>query len=105
MGEEAIDTKATPRSDSSAGSIPRKGSVTVERQLPDQEWQEYRSTKRGLTRHVQLMAIGGSIGTGLFVGIGGPLSNAGPLNVREYTRPHTRPSTFPGPHASQSWGT
>jgi len=52
------------------------------RQLPDAEWDAYRSTKRGLTpRHVQLMAIGGSIGTGLFVGIGSPLSSAGPLNV------------------------
>lgn len=31
--------------------------------------------------HVQLMAIGGSIGTALFVGIGGSLKNAGPLSV------------------------
>lgn len=39
-------------------------------------------TKRGLSpRHVQLMAIGGSIGTGLFVGIGGSLSRAGPLSL------------------------
>lgn len=39
-------------------------------------------TKRGLSpRHVQLMAIGGSIGTGLFVGIGRSLSRAGPLSV------------------------
>lgn len=40
------------------------------------------STKRGLkSRHVQLMAIGGSIGTALFVGIGGSLSRAGPLSL------------------------
>ncbi|GJN80026.1 hypothetical protein PLIIFM63780_003550 [Purpureocillium lilacinum] len=39
----------------------------------------YGQTQRGLSpRHVQLMAIGGSIGTGLFVGIGGVLSKAGP---------------------------
>ncbi|KAL2421601.1 putative proline-specific permease put4 [Exophiala dermatitidis] len=39
-------------------------------------------TKRGLTsRHVQLMAIGGSVGTGLFVGIGGALSKGGPLSI------------------------
>lgn len=39
-------------------------------------------TKRGLSpRHVQLMAIGGSIGTGLFVGIGSVLSDAGPLSL------------------------
>jgi yeast amino acid transporter len=39
-------------------------------------------TQRGLApRHVQLMTIGGSIGTGLFVGIGGVLSKAGPLSL------------------------
>ncbi|RDW82626.1 hypothetical protein BP6252_03738 [Coleophoma cylindrospora] len=39
-------------------------------------------TKRGLAgRHVQLMAVGGSIGTGLFVGIGSSLSSSGPLSV------------------------
>ncbi|KAF4496680.1 general amino acid permease [Fusarium agapanthi] len=39
-------------------------------------------TERGLSpRHVQLMAIAGSIGTALFVGIGGALSKAGPLSL------------------------
>lgn len=43
---------------------------------------ELNQTKRGLSsRHVQLMAIGGSIGTGLFVGIGSYLRDAGPLSV------------------------
>ncbi|KAK6067408.1 amino acid permease [Seiridium cupressi] len=43
---------------------------------------EYGTTVRGLSpRHVQLMAIGGSIGTGLWVGIGGVLSKAGPLSL------------------------
>ena len=43
---------------------------------------KYGETKRGLSpRHVQLMAIGGSIGTGLFVGIGGKLSQSGPLSL------------------------
>lgn len=42
----------------------------------------YGQTQRGLSpRHVQLMAIGGSIGTGLFVGIGGVLNKAGPLSL------------------------
>ncbi|KAL3418543.1 amino acid permease [Phlyctema vagabunda] len=40
------------------------------------------TTKRGLAgRHVQLMSIGGSIGTGLFVGIGSSLRSSGPLSV------------------------
>ncbi|KPM38668.1 putative proline-specific permease put4 [Neonectria ditissima] len=43
---------------------------------------KYGQTKRGLSpRHIQLMAIGGSIGTGLFVGVGGLLSKAGPLSL------------------------
>lgn len=43
---------------------------------------QYGHTHRGLSpRHVQLMAIGGSIGTGLFVGIGSVLSKAGPLSL------------------------
>jgi amino acid transporter len=42
----------------------------------------YGETQRGLSsRQVQLMAIGGSIGTGLFVGIGSYLRDAGPLSV------------------------
>ncbi|KAJ5677760.1 uncharacterized protein N7477_003393 [Penicillium maclennaniae] len=42
----------------------------------------YHETKRGLaSRHVQLMAIGGSIGTGLFVGIGSYLRDAGPFSL------------------------
>ncbi|KAL2808251.1 amino acid permease/ SLC12A domain-containing protein [Aspergillus granulosus] len=42
----------------------------------------YGQTKRGLSaRHVQLMAIGGSIGTGLFVGIGAYMRDSGPLSV------------------------
>ncbi|KAI8243345.1 Proline-specific permease [Colletotrichum sp. SAR 10_99] len=37
-------------------------------------------TQRGLSpRHVQLMTIAGGIGVGLFVGVGGVLSKAGPL--------------------------
>lgn len=48
----------------------------------DSTWSQYGQTRRGLTpRHVQLMAIGGSIGTGLFVGIGGSLVRTGPLSL------------------------
>ncbi|EXJ87720.1 hypothetical protein A1O1_04645 [Capronia coronata CBS 617.96] len=58
-----------------------KGDV-YERRLSQTEWEKFGQTKRGLSpRHVQLMAIGGSIGTGLFVGIGGSLSRAGPLSL------------------------
>ncbi|KAK5464753.1 hypothetical protein LTS15_001315 [Exophiala xenobiotica] len=53
-----------------------------ERHLSSAEKEKYGRIKRGLTpRHVQVMAIGGSIGTGLFVGIGGSLSRVGPLSL------------------------
>lgn len=38
--------------------------------------------KRGLkSRHIQFIALGGTIGTGLFLGIGTALSNGGPLSL------------------------
>ena len=62
--------------DLQSGDIkPAYGGTTTERRAAYE-------TKRGLSpRHVQLMTIGGSIGTGLFVGIGGVLSQAGPLSL------------------------
>ncbi|KAJ5605296.1 Proline-specific permease [Penicillium lagena] len=42
----------------------------------------YETTKRGLkNRHVQLIALGGSIGTGLFVGSGQSLAIGGPASL------------------------
>ncbi|KAH8698374.1 proline permease PrnB [Talaromyces proteolyticus] len=42
----------------------------------------YAQTKRGLrNRHVQMMALGGTIGTGLFVGAGQSLAIGGPLSL------------------------
>ncbi|KAF5097524.1 hypothetical protein D0Z00_002356 [Geotrichum galactomycetum] len=48
----------------------------------EQEQQQFGSTERGLkSRHVQLIALGGCIGTGLFVGSGAILSNSGPASL------------------------
>lgn len=63
--EISTDDVTVPSKDATSGTV-----------LP------YRQTQRGLaSRHVQLMAIGGSIGTGLFVGIGSFLQDAGPLSL------------------------
>ncbi|PWY82091.1 hypothetical protein BO70DRAFT_35239 [Aspergillus heteromorphus CBS 117.55] len=51
----------------------------IERDLLDER---YEITQRGLkNRHVQLMALGGTIGTGLFVGSGQALHIGGPLSL------------------------
>ncbi|KXH50398.1 proline-specific permease [Colletotrichum simmondsii] len=44
------------------------------------EGQQHGSTQRGLkSRHAQMIALGGTIGTGLFVGVGQGLNMGGPL--------------------------
>ncbi|EED21643.1 glycogen branching enzyme GbeA, putative [Talaromyces stipitatus ATCC 10500] len=51
----------------------------VEADLLDER---YTSTERGLrSRHVQMMALGGTIGTGLFVGAGQSLAIGGPASL------------------------
>ena len=53
---------------------------TIEGHLVDAD--RYGVTKRGLkSRHIQLIALGGAIGTGLFVGSGATLSLVGPANL------------------------
>ncbi|KAL4786524.1 amino acid permease/ SLC12A domain-containing protein [Aspergillus varians] len=81
------DDKPTPTAphgdlESAAGPPETKtGSMQamVEADLLDERYQK---TQRGLkTRHVQLMALGGTIGTGLFVGSGQALNIGGPLSL------------------------
>jgi yeast amino acid transporter len=44
--------------------------------------EQYGYVSRGLkSRHIQFIALGGTIGTGLFLGIGGALERAGPLST------------------------
>ncbi|GAB7350342.1 hypothetical protein MBLNU459_g0973t1 [Dothideomycetes sp. NU459] len=65
---------------------PRKGSIAVG-EAADlygdvQTAEEYGYVSRGLkSRHIQFIALGGTIGTGLFLGIGSAFSRAGPLSV------------------------
>lgn len=68
--------------ESKSGSTPAVGSDIDHAVADSAIAHQYGQTKRGLSpRHIQLMAIGGSIGMGLFVGIGSTLSKAGPLNL------------------------
>lgn len=44
--------------------------------------EQYGYVERGLkSRHIQFIALGGTIGTGLFLGIATAFANAGPLSV------------------------
>lgn len=73
-----LDTKA-PSAEEHPASDYTPGEVTV---VTDAKPGQYGTTKRGLSnRHLQLMTIASSIGTGLFVGIGSALQRAGPLSV------------------------
>ncbi|CAN9119121.1 hypothetical protein CUC08_Gglean003136 [Alternaria sp. MG1] len=47
-----------------------------------QKAEDYGYVQRGLkSRHIQFIALGGTIGTGLFLGIGKAFANAGPVSV------------------------
>lgn len=49
---------------------------------PSELEEKQESTKRGLkSRHAQMIALGGTIGTGLFVGSGATLARGGPLFI------------------------
>ena len=62
---------------------------------PIEPKQHTSKTHRGLkSRHVQLIALGGSIGTGLFVGTGTTLSLAGPAALFMCTSPDTIPESL-----------
>jgi len=51
-------------------------------EISESAQQRFRKTVRGLSsRHMQLITIGSSIGTGMFVGIGSALARSGPLSV------------------------
>jgi yeast amino acid transporter len=74
--------KGAPEYDHRQGSVTsqRKGSVvnaeTLERDIFDERFEK---TQRGLkSRHAQMIALGGTIGTGLFVGSGQTLARGGP---------------------------
>lgn len=68
----ADEAQATSRQDTSEGILINAEFVET----------QYGYTQRGLSpRHVQLMAIGGAIGVGLFVGVGAVMTKTGPLSL------------------------
>ncbi|OJJ00891.1 hypothetical protein ASPVEDRAFT_592630 [Aspergillus versicolor CBS 583.65] len=78
---DKIKPSAAPHGDLETAPEVKTGALQamVEADLLDDR---YQNTQRGLkNRHVQLMALGGTIGTGLFVGSGQALNIGGPLSL------------------------
>jgi amino acid transporter len=72
--DQAIKELAHQKGDHIAEAANIYGSV--------EEAESYGYVHRGLkSRHIQFIALGGTIGTGLFLGIGGAFANAGPVSV------------------------
>lgn len=76
-------TEKTPGSDDGQAGTRRKSSVVNPEVLTGEIFdQRYESTQRGLkSRHCQMIALGGTIGTGLFVGSGQTLARGGPAFI------------------------
>ena len=75
----AYDEKNTGRQGSVAvGAINEAADLYGDIQTAEQ----YGYVQRGLkSRHIQFIALGGTIGTGLFLGIGSAFATSGPLSV------------------------
>lgn len=72
----------TEKTHASGSDLERSSSNTPVEYTGVVDPKEYGHIRRGLkSRHVQFIAIGGIIGTGLFVGSGAALVKAGPLSI------------------------
>ncbi|KIV94622.1 hypothetical protein PV10_02373 [Exophiala mesophila] len=74
--------KAESKSDRRHSFTGRKSSVAASIVAADLLDERYATTQRGLkSRHAQMIALGGTIGTGLFVGSGSVLAKGGPAFI------------------------
>ncbi|KAI9051197.1 hypothetical protein LZ554_005299 [Drepanopeziza brunnea f. sp. 'monogermtubi'] len=79
--DQAITSGASPLGVSKKDGVCRTSSVKSEGELGGSV-EDVEKTKRGLKpRHAQMIALGGTIGTGLFVGSGSTLARGGPLFI------------------------
>ena len=80
------EKKATLRPDLELATVDsaRSGDINgrAYAEISPEMQERYGKTTRGLSsRHMQLITIGSSVGTGMFIGIGSALARSGPLSV------------------------
>ncbi|ODQ61459.1 hypothetical protein WICANDRAFT_28688 [Wickerhamomyces anomalus NRRL Y-366-8] len=82
---ELHDIEAGSSKQDNSSNILNKNGSNITDDIPgsDQETEvKETQVKRALKpRHISMIALGGTIGTGLFIGISTPLKNAGPVNA------------------------
>ncbi|KAK4553235.1 lysine permease [Recurvomyces mirabilis] len=79
--EKTPDVATAQPFDYSATSSPKEGSYHDVEKSEVQVGTTVQLQRRLQSRHLQMIAIGGTIGTGLFIGSGGALANAGPAGA------------------------
>lgn len=79
----SYDKSALHSADEKTGGVRRRSSVVDADVITGELYDDrFESTKRGLkSRHAQMIALGGTIGTGLFVGSGQTLARGGPAFI------------------------
>lgn len=83
---EDIEKNEAYRRASEAGIKPERAEVSkneaVQIYQNAEDYEKYGYVARGLkSRHIQFIALGGTIGTGLFLGVGRALATSGPLSI------------------------
>jgi yeast amino acid transporter len=82
VGRASIEKTSSSEGNRKFSASGRHASVAESIVAADLLDERYTTTKRGLkSRHAQMIALGGTIGTGLFVGTGQVLATGGPAFI------------------------
>ncbi len=76
-----MEKSSYPSSDNNEKSSQNEDPQAMERLGMNQDSADGTVQRNLKQRHLSMIALGGTIGTGLFVGLGGSLANAGPVST------------------------